>query len=102
MVKCGVVNKYDGEYRLLWIVVYYWSTYFFNNAKLIVITAQLGEWFFKGDAANKGIWSNAVVWAFHPCRCGGANALCSGIMGVTQWLMAYTNSKVRLCCAMFN
>merc|ERR1719443_210629 len=102
MVKCGVVNKYDGQYRWLWIVVCYWSSYFFNNANLIVITAQLGEWFFKGDNADKNIWSRATVWAFHPFKSGGANAICAAIMGATQALMAYVNSKCKMVAAMFN
>jgi len=99
---CDFVNKYPGQWRFLWVAVYFWCTYFFNNAKLIVITAQLGEWFFKNDSADKTIWSRAVVWAFHPLRSGGANAICSAIMGFTQWLMSYVNSKSRTILAMFN
>jgi len=100
--ECHIVNSYPGELRWLWIVVYYWSTYFFNNAKLIVITAQLGEWFFKGDNADTSIWSRATVWAFHPFKSGGANAICAAIMGATQALMAYVNSKCKMVAAMFN
>lgn len=99
---CAVINTYPGELRWLWIIVYYWSTFFFNNAKLIVITCQLGEWFFKGDAADKTIWRKAIVWAFHPLKSGGANAVCAAIMGLTQYLMSYVNSKCRTILAMFN
>lgn len=100
--ECDVVNKWPGELRWLWIIVYYWSTFFFDNAKLIVITAQLGEWFFKGDSADKSIWSKALVWAFNPLKSGGANAICSAIMGGTQMLMNYIHSKVSIVRAVFN
>jgi len=99
---CAVENGYAGELRIYWIVSYFWSTYFFNNAKLIVITCQLGEWYFKGDGADKGIWCPALGWSFHPSKVGGANAICSFIMGATQFLMVYINSKCRMVAAMFN
>jgi len=101
--KCEIADSYSpGQLRWVWIFVYYWTTYFFNNAKLIVITAQLGEWYFKNDQADVNMWSKAAVWAFHPFRSGGANAICAFIMGSTQTLMVYVNSKCRMIAAMFN
>jgi hypothetical protein len=99
---CSIENKYPGEIRWLWIVCYFWTTFFFNNAKLVVITGQLADWYERGAGHDMTIWRKFTVYAFHPFKSGGANALCSAIMGITQYLMNYFSSKARLISGMFN
>lgn len=93
-----------GNLRWLWIAMYYWVTYFLKNIKLIVVTLQLAEWYFKPESPEhyKGMWKQALKWSLHPCACGGGNAICSAIQGASQYLLNYVSSKTRLCLACLN
>jgi len=90
--------------KWLWIVMYYWVTYFLKNVKLIVVALQLAEWYFKPESpeAYKEVWKKALKWILHPNASAGGNAICSAIQGLSQYLLRYVSSKTRLCLACLN
>merc|ERR1719210_169671 len=63
------------------------------------MTPQIAGWYFQ-QPKSESFWIDSTKWAFGSLA--GGNAICSAIMGVTQYLMRYVHSKCRLIVGLFN
>jgi len=93
------MTAWAGSMRWLWLVSYYWVSYFFLNAKLVILTPQVAGWYF-AQPGSESFWVQSTKWAFGPLA--GGNAICSAIMGVVQRLLDYHNSRLRLIAGLFD
>merc|ERR1719480_348282 len=70
--------------EILWILCYYWTTYFCRNINLMMITANIAGWYFQQEG-YESLWLKALPWSVG-LQAGG-NALASAIMGAGEYLM---------------
>lgn len=98
---CEIVTGWPGHFLVyfFWIFMYYWVTYFFRNANLILITANLSGWYFNEPGYEQN-WLTGIKWAFGPCA--GGSAFCAMIMGACQYLVARTNNLCRIILSVMN
>jgi len=79
--------------EIVWILCYYWITYFCRNINLIMITANIAGWYFE-QQDYESFWLKALPWSVG-LQAGG-NALASAIMGAGEYLMNRIGSSWQL------
>jgi len=79
--------------EIVWILCYYWTTYFCRNINLMMITANIAGWYFQQEEYNS-LWLKALPWSVG-LQAGG-NALASAIMGAGEYLMNRISSPWQL------
>jgi len=98
--ECALAQGHPtGIYYTLWLVMYYWAMFFFQNVNLCVMTVQVSGWYFNQEG-SKDFWVKGLQWSL--TSLAGGNAICSAILGATSYLKKLVSDKIRFCVAIVN
>jgi len=89
----------NGILLLYFILHYHVATAFFKNINTMMITVNLGGWYFN-EPGYESFWMSALKWALGP-QCGGT-ALCAFIMGFMEYLLSRVSSPFKICLGCLN
>jgi hypothetical protein len=89
----------NGWTKFFFLFNLYWTTYFFRNVNLMIVTANLSGWYFDTEG-YKSFWIQALRWGF--VDLAGGNAICSFTMGLASYLLDRVSQPWRMCLAILN
>ncbi|CAK0831051.1 unnamed protein product [Prorocentrum cordatum] len=75
----------SGWTKLFFFVNLYWTTYFFRNVNLIVVSSTVSGWYFNSEG-YQSLWIQALRWGF--VDLAGGNAIASATMGCASYLLS--------------
>lgn len=83
---------------IFFIVCYYWTTCFVRHTNLMLLTANIGGWYFK-ELGAEGFWRHALRWALGPQS--GSTALAAALTECSKFLSDRVANSWNICLSMF-
>jgi len=99
--RCSIQVAWTGNggLQVYWILHYYWTTYFFRNINVFLITVNISGWYFKEDS-YKSFWVQGLEWVLGPMA--GGTAICSAVIGILEYLLSRVSSPCNIILGILN
>jgi len=99
--RCSIQVAWTGNggLQVYWILHYYWTTYFFRNINVFLITVNISGWYFKEDG-YESFWVQGLKWVLGPMA--GGTAICSAVIGILEYLLSRVSSPCNIILGILN